>query len=99
MVATHVYSRGCRSSPESPILSEIVNDDQDDTYLVSWSSVATADNYELAERFSGGSWQTVYTGTATSQERIHQSAGNWCYRARASIVPLLVVGAHPSVLT
>jgi len=70
--------------PALPVLGDIANQDGDGAYTVSWSSSAGAVTYELQEQFSGGSWATVYTGSATSFNLTGKTRGEWCYQVRAT---------------
>ena len=55
------------------------------SYTVQWSTVASANRYELQEQANGGSWAALYSGTASSQAISGKPAGSYAYRARACL--------------
>jgi YD repeat-containing protein len=55
------------------------------SYSVQWSTVASANRYELQEQAGSGSWSALYSGTATSQAIAGKAAGSYGYRARACV--------------
>ena len=71
--------------PEIPTLYAISNPDGDGNYIVSWSSAALAQRYELHEDDDGGfnSPANRYTGGNTSYTVTNQRDGVWYYRVRA----------------
>ena len=52
-------------------------------YTVSWTTVATADRYELQESLNGGGWTLAYNGNATSAAFTGRADGNYAYQVRA----------------
>ncbi|MGG6462359.1 RHS repeat protein, partial [Solilutibacter silvestris] len=52
-------------------------------YTATWSSVSTADRYELEESANGGSWMQVYSANGTSMGFTGKAAGTYTYRVRA----------------
>ncbi len=53
------------------------------SYVVSWTSVASANRYELQEQTGGGAWSNIYSGPALSSSLSNKSGGTYSYRARA----------------
>ncbi len=53
------------------------------SYTVSWNSVAGATSYTLQEQVNGGSWNTVYNGSATSKALSGRTNATYGYRVRA----------------
>jgi YD repeat-containing protein len=53
------------------------------SYTVSWTSVATADRYELQERLGTAAWSTIQEAATTTKALSGQNAGHWGYRVRA----------------
>jgi YD repeat-containing protein len=55
------------------------------SYTVSWGAVAAATSYTLQESANGGTWTTVYSGTATSSTLSGKAGGSYIYRAEGCI--------------
>ncbi len=55
------------------------------SYTVSWGAVLAATSYTLQERLNGGSWTTVYTGSAASKALSGRAGGNYVYQVRGCI--------------
>ncbi|MDO1527979.1 DUF6531 domain-containing protein [Fulvimonas sp. R45] len=53
------------------------------SYSVAWSSMSGATSYTLQEQVNSGSWNTVYTGSATSKAFSGKGNGNYGYRVEA----------------
>lgn len=53
------------------------------SYVVQWTSQATATSYELQESFNSGAWTNVYSGAALSRSFSSKPAGRYGYRVRA----------------
>jgi YD repeat-containing protein len=53
------------------------------SYTVGWNGVSDATSYTLQEQANGGSWSTVYSGSATSAGRSGKGDGNYSYRVEA----------------
>jgi len=53
------------------------------SHTVSWTAVANANSYQLAEQVNGGSWTAVYTGAATSVGLTGRAPATYGYRAIA----------------
>ncbi|MEL1264111.1 RHS repeat protein [Pseudoxanthomonas putridarboris] len=52
-------------------------------YSASWTSVATANRYELQEQLNSGSWALIHNAAATSKAISGKATGSWGYRVRA----------------
>jgi YD repeat-containing protein len=50
---------------------------------VSWSASATASSYTLEHRLGAGTWDPVYTGSATSRTVAETATGSYTYRVKA----------------
>lgn len=70
--------------PTLPVLNAIANTDGDGNFSLTWNAATNAAAYELQEQPSGGSWTTIYTGTALNYNVIGKAAGGWCYQVRAT---------------
>ncbi|MCD9126052.1 RHS repeat protein [Luteimonas fraxinea] len=53
------------------------------TYTVSWTNSASANRYELQERFDSGDWTLIHELPETSRAVSGRVAGVWEYRVRA----------------
>ena len=53
------------------------------SYTVSWSSVSSADQYQLEQQTGSGSWVNTYSGTATSKAFSGVAINSYTYRVRA----------------
>lgn len=53
------------------------------SYAVSWSSVSGATSYTLQEQINGGSWSSIYTGSAKSWSASGYAASAYGYRVQA----------------
>lgn len=53
------------------------------SHTVSWTAVAAATSYQLAEQVNGGGWTAVYTGAATSIGLTGRAPATYGYRAIA----------------
>jgi PKD repeat protein len=71
------------AEPRPPTLNNIANNDGDGTYIVNWSTVSGAYNYELQEQMNGGDWGTLYSGPLNSITPTPRSPALWCYKVRA----------------
>jgi subtilisin family serine protease len=71
--------------PDTPALDAIENFDGDDTYTVTWSTVANVTGYELQESntASFSTFTTRYNGENTQVLVTGQEVGVWYYRVRA----------------
>ncbi|MFT4257598.1 MAG: hypothetical protein QM599_11650 [Pseudoxanthomonas sp.] len=56
---------------------------QGETLYVSWTSVSGATQYTLERSRNGGSYTSVYSGTATSTSLVTGATGVWSYRVKA----------------
>lgn len=72
------------TAPATPVLT-VPGYNTTGSYTVSWTTVASANRYELQEAVSGGAWQGVYSGTGTSYATSGKPAGNYGYRIRACL--------------
>ena len=68
--------------PDTPVLS-LAAASNTGAFFISWAAVADTDSYELDERFNGGSWSTVYTGSGRLTARTDLRDGSYDYRLRA----------------
>ncbi len=53
------------------------------SYLVQWTSQATATSYELQQSYNSGAWTNVYSGAGLSLSLSSKPAGRYGYRVRA----------------
>lgn len=68
----------------APMMYPIDNANGNSFYSVNWATVQTAVSYTLQEQYSGGSWDTIYSGANSSFGRVERQSGEWCYRVQAS---------------
>lgn len=68
----------------APAMYPIDNASGNSFYSVGWATVPTAVSYTLQEQYSGGSWDTIYSGANSSFGRVERQSGEWCYRVQAS---------------
>jgi hypothetical protein len=71
-------------APDAPSLNSILNADGNGYFTTSWSSIANATSYNLQERHDSGFWNTIYSGSSSSQNINGRNPGQWCYRVQAS---------------
>ena len=57
----------------------------DGSYTVSWGAAPAATSYVLQESANGGSWTTVYSGSATSSALSGRVGGGYVYRVEGCI--------------
>ena len=69
--------------PERPTILPIDNTDGDSSFTVRWGVAALAETYELEERWQGGEWMMVHSGTATQVDLSQRPPGLYEYRLRA----------------
>lgn len=72
------------TAPATPVLT-VPGYNTTGSYTVSWTTVASANSYELQEAVSGGAWQSVYSGAGSSYATSGKPAGNYGYRIRACL--------------
>lgn len=53
------------------------------SYTVTWTSVATAERYELEERLGTAAWGQIHNAAGTSKALSGKTTGSWGYRIRA----------------
>jgi hypothetical protein len=66
-----------------PVLFDIINEDNRDSYFVTWSSVALALHYRLEVNRNHSMWTTAYEGPATGITKQNVAEGRYCYRVSA----------------
>lgn len=71
-----------RPPTSAPVLSVPVSSTSS-SYVISWSSVANANRYEVQERFNGGSWAHLLDIAGTSTTVTGKTTGAWDYQVRA----------------
>ena len=67
----------------APTLYDIVNPQQQPSFVVGWSSAPDAEFYQLQQQRNSGTWQQVYEGPQKGQAFSNLNAGQYCYRVRA----------------
>lgn len=67
------------------------------SYSVSWTSVASADSYQLEEQTNGGAWTQVHNAAGTSKAIAGKVTGTYGYRVRGC--NSVGCGNYSSVLT
>ncbi|MEZ4515825.1 MAG: choice-of-anchor D domain-containing protein [Chloroflexota bacterium] len=78
-----VYSNSDTGYADMPVLNDIDNEGNDDSYIVSWGPANTAGRHELEERHDSSDWSNIYKGDETSLSLSDKAPGEWCYRLRA----------------
>jgi len=77
------------SQPTSIVITpssiNVPESDTNGAFTVSWSAVSGATTYELQQLKGSGSWETIYTGVATSYAVSGLENNNYQYRIRATL--------------
>lgn len=82
--AAQFQSGGLLPPPDRPTLNQLLNDDGNGYYTISWTPAADAHGYELEIRRQAllATYEPLYTGSVASYEVANQENGTWCYRVR-----------------
>ena len=70
------------TAPPAPAI-EVPAYSPNGSFVVKWSNIPSAMNYELHEQFDGGGWRESYSGSGQSVAMSAKVAGLWGYRARS----------------
>lgn len=74
---------GGKISLHTPLMDPIYDEDGDGTYLVQWTNVVNASEYELRETSLSGNQQQIYSGVERSYSVEGKGSGTWCYSVRS----------------
>ena len=72
------------SGLDTPVLDPISNPLNQDSYTVTWNTVAGATSFQLWEQENEEDWFVTYSGALLSQDFSEKESATWSYRVRAT---------------